>query len=118
MRGTLSPTILLKDGKPYAALGTPGAGRIISTMAILISNLIDHKMPIQEAIESPRFYARDTDRKSRWKPAMPEANHRALDSNGISFQPMNEFDLFFGGAQGIVIDRKRGTTDRRRRSAA
>lgn len=38
MRTTISPTIILKGDKPFAALGTPGAARIISTMAILISN--------------------------------------------------------------------------------
>ena len=42
MRTTIAPTILLKGGKPFAALGTPGAARIISTMVILISNLIVH----------------------------------------------------------------------------
>ena len=108
MRGTLSPTILLKDGKPYAALGTPGSGRIISTMAILICNLVDYRMPIQEAIEAPRFYARDTDPKISVEARMPTATIDALTQMGYAFQVMNEFDLFFGGAQGILIDRKHG----------
>jgi gamma-glutamyltranspeptidase/glutathione hydrolase len=109
MRGTLAPTILLKDGKPYAALGTPGAGRIVSTTAILISNLIDHKLPIQEAIESPRFYARDTEPKVSVEARVPSQTLEALKQMGYSFQVMNEFDLFFGGAQGIVVDRKHHT---------
>jgi gamma-glutamyltranspeptidase / glutathione hydrolase len=106
MRGTLSPTILMKDGKPYAAVGTPGAGRIISTTAILISNLIDYHMPIQEAIESPRFLARDTDINLSVEARMPKETIESLTKIGYTFQTMNEYDLFFGGAQGIVIDRK------------
>lgn len=108
MRGTQAPTILLKDGKPYATLGTPGSGRIISTMAIMISNLIDHHMSIQEAIESPRFYARDTEQNVSIEARMPKATVDALKGMGYTFTPMNEYDLFFGGAQGIVIDRQRG----------
>jgi gamma-glutamyltranspeptidase / glutathione hydrolase len=109
MRGTLSPTILLKDGQPYAALGTPGSGRIISTTAILISNLIDHRLSIQQAIESPRFYARDTEPKVSVEARIPGQTLETLKQMGYSFQPMNEFDQFFGGAQGIVIDRRHGT---------
>jgi gamma-glutamyltranspeptidase/glutathione hydrolase len=108
MRGTLSPTILLKDGQPYAALGTPGAGRIISTMAILISNLIDQRMPIQQAIESPRFYARDTEQSLSVEARMPKATLETLAKMGYTFQTLDDYDLFFGGAQGIVVDRKHG----------
>jgi len=59
MRTTIAPTIIAKDGVPFATMGTPGAGRIISTMVILTVNLLDYHMGVQEAIESPRFYARD-----------------------------------------------------------
>ncbi len=52
---SMSPTLLLKDGKPFATLGSPGGMRIISTMAMLISNLVDHGMDIQSAIEAPRI---------------------------------------------------------------
>lgn len=108
MRTTISPTIILQGDKPFAALGTPGAARIISTMAILISNLIDHKMGIQEAIEAPRFYARDTDKNLSVESRMPSATVEALKKLGYAVQTMGEFDLFFGGAQGIVIDAKTG----------
>ena len=108
MRGTQAPTVVLKDGRPYAALGTPGGGRIVSTMTILLSNLIDHKMSMQQAIESPRFYARDTEKDVSVEARMPKATVETLTQMGYTFQTLNEFDLFFGGAQGIVIDRKGG----------
>jgi gamma-glutamyltranspeptidase/glutathione hydrolase len=108
MRTTIAPTILLKGKQPFAALGTPGAARIISTMVILISNLIDHKMGLQEAIESPRFFARDTDRNLSLESRMPPATVEALTRLGYVVQTMGEYDLFFGGAQGILIDLKTG----------
>ncbi len=121
MRTTIAPTILLKGGKPFAALGTPGAARIISTMVILISNLIDHKMGIQEAIEAPRFYTRDTDKNLSIESRMPPATVEALTKLGYVIQTMGEYDLFFGGAQGILIDaktgRKTGGADPRRDGA-
>ena len=106
MRGTLAPTILLQNGKPYAVLGTPGAARIVSTTAILISNLIDHQLPIQAAIESPRFFARESEPKVSVEARVPAPTVNTLKQMGYSLQVMNEFDLFFGGAQGIVVDRK------------
>jgi gamma-glutamyltranspeptidase/glutathione hydrolase len=108
MRTTISPMILLKDRKPFGALGTPGAARIISTMVILISNLIDHKMGIQEAIEAPRFYTRDTEKDLSVEARMPSETIEALTKLGYGIQTMGEFDLFFGGAQGIIIHPRTG----------
>jgi gamma-glutamyltranspeptidase/glutathione hydrolase len=121
MRTTISPTILLRNGRPYAALGTPGAARIISTMAILITNLVDHRMGIQEAIESPRFYTRDTERDLSLEGRIPDPVVEELKSLGYSIQKLGHFDLFFGGAQGIIVDPKggrlRGGADPRRDGA-
>ncbi len=106
MRTTISPTIILKNGKAYAAMGTPGAARIISTMAILISNLVDHKMQIQEAIESPRFFARDKPKDLYVETRLPADTLTALERMGYVLKKQKDYDLFFGGAQGIVIDPK------------
>jgi len=106
MRTTISPSILLKNGKPFATIGTPGAARIISTMVILISNLVDFRMGIQEAIESPRFIARDAGRGLTIESRLPPDTVEALTKMGYQLQSMGEFDLFFGGAQGILIDPK------------
>ena len=108
MRTTIAPTILLKDGTAFAALGTPGAARIVSTMALLVSNLVDFGMGMQEAIEAPRFYARDTEADLSVEGRMPPATASALAKLGYSIKTYRDFDLFFGGAQGIVIDPKTG----------
>ncbi len=52
---SMSPTLLLKDGKPFATIGSPGGKRILSTVAMLISDLVDFDMDIQSAINAPRI---------------------------------------------------------------
>jgi gamma-glutamyltranspeptidase/glutathione hydrolase len=53
---SMSPTIVLKDGKPFMALGTPGGKRIFGAVAQGILNVIDHGMSLQEAFEAPRVW--------------------------------------------------------------
>ncbi len=108
MRTTIAPTILLRDGELVAALGTPGAARIISTMTLLVSNLLDFHMDIQEAIDAPRFYARDTEAALAIEGRVPRSTLEALKALGYTLDEHGEFDLFFGGAQGIVRDPKTG----------
>ena len=57
----MSPTFILKDGKPVAVLGSPGGIRIISSVVQVISNLIDHGMTLEEAIATPRIGDDQTD---------------------------------------------------------
>ncbi|PAF45146.1 gamma-glutamyltransferase [Helicobacter sp. 11S02596-1] len=53
---SMSPTIVLKDGKLFMVVGSPGGARIITTVLQVISNVIDHQMDISEAVEAPRFH--------------------------------------------------------------
>jgi len=53
---SMTPTILLKDGKPFLALGSPGSQTIINTVLETIVNVIDWKMNVQEAVNWPRFH--------------------------------------------------------------
>jgi len=48
------PTIIVRDGRPYVALGTPGGHTIGQTVPQMVMNIIDFKMNIQEAISAPR----------------------------------------------------------------
>jgi gamma-glutamyltranspeptidase/glutathione hydrolase len=53
---SMSPTILVKDGRTAAIIGSPGGSRIITITLEAILNLIDHGMNIQEAIDAPRLH--------------------------------------------------------------
>ncbi len=54
-RVTLSPTLILKDGKPVYAISTPGADNQDQALLQVILNLIEFGMTPQEAVEAPRF---------------------------------------------------------------
>ena len=56
------PTIIVKDGKPWAALGTPGGHTIGQTVPQIVMNLVDFKMDIQEALATPRVSFTEPDR--------------------------------------------------------
>lgn len=53
---SMSPVIVLRDGKPVYALGLPGGLRIFPSVMQALSNLIDHGMTVQEAVEAPRVW--------------------------------------------------------------
>jgi gamma-glutamyltranspeptidase / glutathione hydrolase len=53
---SMTPTIVLKDGKPVWVVGSPGGSRIITTVLEIIVNVIDHGMTLQEAVDAPRIH--------------------------------------------------------------
>jgi gamma-glutamyltranspeptidase/glutathione hydrolase len=54
-RSSMAPTLLLKNGKPVAAWGSPGGATIINSVFNVTLNLIDHGMTMQQAIIAPRL---------------------------------------------------------------
>ena len=59
-RSSMSPTIVLKDGEPFLALGSPGGSTIITTVTQMLFNRIDREMTLEEAIAEPRAAQRNT----------------------------------------------------------
>ena len=59
-RSSMSPTIVLKDGEPWLALGSPGGSTIITTVLQMLFNRIDRGMTIEQAIAAPRAAQRNT----------------------------------------------------------
>jgi gamma-glutamyltranspeptidase/glutathione hydrolase len=59
-RSSISPTIILEDGKPFVALGSPGGSTIITTVTQMIFNRIDRGMTLPQAIADPRASQRNT----------------------------------------------------------
>ena len=53
---SMTPTVVLKDGRPVLVVGAPGGSRIITTVLEVIVNVIDHGMTLQEAIDAPRVH--------------------------------------------------------------
>ena len=53
---SMSPTIVVHDGKAFLVLGSPGSSKIITTVANVLMGVIDYGMNIQEAVNAPRFH--------------------------------------------------------------
>jgi gamma-glutamyltranspeptidase/glutathione hydrolase len=53
---SMSPTIVLKNRKPFLVTGSPGGSRIITTVLQVITNVIDRHMTIAEAVAEPRLH--------------------------------------------------------------
>jgi gamma-glutamyltranspeptidase/glutathione hydrolase len=122
---SMSPTIVLKDGKPFMALGTPGATRIFPSMAQIIMNIVDFGMGLDEAIEAPRMFCSS----SAGKPGtlfvesrIPVEVRDALTALGHTVSVRGDYDSYFGGAQAILLDQSSGmicgAADSRRLGAA
>ena len=98
---SMSPTIILdEDGSPFAAIGTPGSTRIITTSAQVISHIIDHKMDVQTAINMPRFFCNGGDLYMETRIA--EEISDALTDMGYTIQRTKDYDTYYGGVHGVV----------------
>ena len=53
---SMTPTIVLKDGKLFLVLGSPGSSRIITTVVNVLIGVVDYGMNLQEAVNAPRFH--------------------------------------------------------------
>jgi gamma-glutamyltranspeptidase/glutathione hydrolase len=53
---SMSPTIVLKDGKPVLVTGTPGGSRIISAVLQILVDVIDYRMDVAAAVAAPRVH--------------------------------------------------------------
>ncbi|MGD1091739.1 MAG: gamma-glutamyltransferase [Bryobacteraceae bacterium] len=112
-----SPTIVLKDGKLAVVYGTPGGETIGQTEFQKLVNLLDFHMPVQQAVESPRF-AVDA-KPNFYKPGaeisitiedrVPKASLQTLEQWGHHFNVSSNFTAAVGGMQAIVIDQEKGT---------
>lgn len=86
MLSSMTPTILVKDGKVVLVLGSPGGATIITTVFQMVLNVVDHGMTMQQAVDTPRFHF-------QWLPdvvqmeqgAIPTADSLALVAMGHRF---------------------------------
>jgi gamma-glutamyltranspeptidase/glutathione hydrolase len=88
MLSSMTPTILEKDGKLFLVLGSPGGSTIITSVFQTILNIVEFGMPVQNAVDAPRFH-------HQWLPdkvyveenAIQEKVREQLKSSGYHFEP-------------------------------
>ena len=106
---SMSPTLVLDpEGKPFMTIGSPGATRIIGAVAEVISNVVDHNMPIQQAAMAPRFFRMQSgDYNLEGRVSINTKN--ALEKMGHKLVVKGDWDAFFGGVHAVVYDRSKKT---------
>jgi gamma-glutamyltranspeptidase / glutathione hydrolase len=53
---SMTPTIVLKDGKPFLITGSPGGPTIINTVLLVITDIVDYGLSVTQAVDAPRFH--------------------------------------------------------------
>jgi gamma-glutamyltranspeptidase/glutathione hydrolase len=109
---SMTPTIVLKDGKLFLVVGSPGGSRIITTVANILMGVVDYGMNIQEAVNAPRFHHQwlpDAARVEQW--FSPDAV-RLLEQMGheveSSIDESRTREPYWGDGECIAIDLKTG----------
>lgn len=87
---SMSPTIVLKDGKPFIVTGSPGGSRIITTVLQVIMNVVDHGMNIAEASEAVRVHHQWLPDELRVEEGLSPDTIRLLEGKGhsVRIQPV------------------------------
>ncbi len=111
---SMSPTIVMKDGKVFLVTGSPGGSRIITTTLQILMNVIDHGMNIAEATYAPRIH-------HQWLPDELRVEEGiSADTKGILRAKGHDVVVkrTMGSTQSIMIDGESGVllgaTDPRR----
>jgi len=98
---SMSPTIVLRDGAPFLALGTPGGKRIFAAVAQAILNVIDHGMTLQEAVEAPRVWTQGADLELEGVFPDLDRLQQVLNALGHRTTPVARVA---GGMNGVLVD--------------
>jgi len=109
---SMTPTIVVHDGKAFLVLGSPGSSKIITTVANVLMGVVDYGMNIQEAVNAPRFH-------HQWMPDVLNVEQwfspdtvQALQRMGYNVQIGLRFgeyaSPYWSDAECIAIDPKTG----------
>ena len=79
---SMSPTIVLDQGKVVMVTGSPGGSRIISTVLNVITNIFDHKMGVMEAVTAPRIHHQWLPDEVRVERGLSPDTARLLEAKG------------------------------------
>jgi gamma-glutamyltranspeptidase / glutathione hydrolase len=100
-RSSIAPTIVLRDGKPFLALGSPGGASIITTVAQILVNRLDFGMSLPDAIAAPRVSQRNAATTQTEAAFLGTPEAAALQARGQVFSVSTGTAAEIGAATGI-----------------
>jgi len=108
----MTPTIVVHDGKPMMVLGSPGSSKIITTVANVLTGVVDYGMNIQEAVNAPRFHHQwmpDVVNVEKWfSPDTVNALRQMGYTVEIGLHDADDVSPYWSDAECIAIDEKSG----------
>jgi gamma-glutamyltranspeptidase/glutathione hydrolase len=113
---SMTPTIVLNDGKPVLVTGSPGGSRIITAVLQVIVNAIDFHMPIGRAVQLPRLHHQWMPDETDVEPGFAPATLEDLRTRGHTLVPIaphtsaNSLAVTAQGVTGAPDSRTRGAT--------
>jgi len=102
-RTTIAPLIVKKDGKLRWVVGSPGGGRIGSTVVEILVNMIDFDMDLEQAIRTPKFSGYDSYKEIHLEDDFPPKSVQFLENLGHKVKRYSYPDLYFGGPNAISV---------------
>jgi gamma-glutamyltranspeptidase/glutathione hydrolase len=109
---SMTPTIVVREGKVFLVLGSPGSSKIITTVANVLMGVIDYGMNIQEAVNAPRFHNQwmpDVLNVERWfSPDTVQALRQMGYKVEIGLHDGPDASPYWSDAECIAVDAKTG----------
>ncbi len=102
---SMTPTIVLEDGKLRYVLGSPGGGRIISTVGNIFLSLAEGGLNIQEAVDAPRFHHQYLPDILYLEPGFSAETIAELRATGYMVETS---DRHWSDGECIAVDKKTG----------
>jgi gamma-glutamyltranspeptidase/glutathione hydrolase len=100
----MTPTIVLKDGRLFLVLGSPGGPTIITTVANILIGVVDFSLDIQEAVNAPRFHQQWLPDEILVEDRLSPDTMNVLRSKGQKLAVRH----FWGDGECIMVDPKTG----------
>jgi len=88
---SMTPTVVLKDGKPFLVTGSPGGSRITTAVLQVILNVIDRGMDIASAVSAPRLHDQWVPDQVYAEPGVPDSVVATLRARGDKVVPQRPF---------------------------
>lgn len=106
MLSSMTPTIVLKNGKPYIVVGTPGGTTIPTSVYQSIVNVLDFKLNPNLSVNAPKFHHQWLPETIAVEKGFPESTIKALESKNYKFDRINQI----GKTEIIVINENGNAT--------
>jgi gamma-glutamyltranspeptidase/glutathione hydrolase len=112
---SMTPTIVLRHGRPVLITGSPGGSRIISMVLQVVVDVLDFGMPIDQAVQAPRLHHQWMPDQTYVEPGFAPAVLADLQARGHTLVPSAPY----GSANSIAVTRQVdiGAADSRTRGA-